>query len=137
MDDAPDRETDGSARRRRAQGPRSDELRAAVAALDPGLAEWVDRFVFGEVWGRSGLSEDERMLVAVSALAATDHPDQLRAYLFGALHAGVPAVKLHEALVMQAVYAGFPAAIGALGVWREVVGAARRQGLELELPDGL
>lgn len=126
----------GAQRRRRAQGPRSEELRAAVAALDPGLAEWVDRFVFGDVWGRPGLSEPERMLVAVSALAATGHSDQLRAYLFGALHAGVPAVKLHETLVMQAVYAGFPAAIGALGVWREVVSAARRQGLEVELPDG-
>ncbi len=108
-----------------------------MASLDPGLAEWVDQFVFGEVWGRPGLSEPERMLVAISALAATGRPDQLRAYLFGALHAGVPAVKLHETLVMQAVYAGFPAAIGALGVWREVVGAARRQGLDVELPDGL
>lgn len=129
--------TDGAQRRRRAQGPRSDQLRRAIAQLDPGLAEWVDSFVFGEVWGRAGLSEPERMLVAVSALAATAKPDQLRAYLFGALHAGVPAVKLHETLVMQAVYAGFPAAIGALGVWREVVAAARRQGLDVELPDGL
>jgi alkylhydroperoxidase/carboxymuconolactone decarboxylase family protein YurZ len=49
----------------------------------------------------------------------------------------VPAVKLHEALVMQAVYAGFPAAIAALGVWREVLASARRQGLAVELPDGL
>lgn len=125
----------GPERRRRAQGPRSEELRTALAELDPGLAEWVDSFVFGKVWGREGLSEPERMLVAVSALAATGRPDQLRAYLFGALHAGVPAVKLHEALVMQAVYAGFPAAIGALGVWRDVVASARRQGLRIELPD--
>jgi 4-carboxymuconolactone decarboxylase len=130
-------EPGGAERRRRAQGPRTEELRAAVAALDPGLAQWVDEFVFGEVWGRPGLSEGERMLVAVSALAATSRPDQLRAYLFGALHAGVPAVKLHEALVMQAVYAGFPAAIAALGVWREVLASARRQGLAVELPDGL
>lgn len=127
----------GTERRRRAQGPRSEDLRRSLAALDPGLAEWVDSFVFGEVWGRPGLSEPERMLVAVSALAALGRGEQLRAYLFGALHAGVPASKLHEALVMQAVYAGFPAAIGALGVWREVVGSARRQGLELDLPDAL
>jgi len=127
----------GVQRRRRAQGPRSEQLRTALVALDPGLAEWVDSFVFGEVWGRDGLSEPERILVAVSALAAMGRSDQLRAYLFGALHAGVPAVKLHEALVMQSVYAGFPAAIGALAVWRDVVASARRQGLEVELPDGL
>lgn len=127
----------GAQRRRRAQGPRSDQLCRAIGELDPGLAEWVDSFVFGEVWGRAGLSESERMLVAVSALAATAKPEQLRAYLFGALHAGVPAVKLHEALVMQVVYAGFPAAIGGLGVWREVVASARRQGLDVQLADGL
>jgi 4-carboxymuconolactone decarboxylase len=125
---------DGAERRRRAQGPRSEELRAALAGLDPELAEWVDSFVFDQVWGRPGLSEPERMLVAISALAALGRPDQLRAYLFGALHAGVPAVKIHETLVMQAVYAGFPAAIGALSTWREVVASARRQGLDVELP---
>lgn len=124
---------EGAQRRRRAQGPRSEDLRAALAELDPGLAGWVDEFVFGAVWGRPGLSEEERMLVAVSALAATGRPDQLRAYLFGALHAGVPAIKLHEALVMQAVYAGFPAAISALSTWRDVVASARRQGLEVDL----
>lgn len=117
------------------QGPRSDELRDALAGLDPDLAEWIDAFVFEQVWGRPGLSEPERMLVAISALAALGRPDQLRAYLFGALHAGVPAAKIHEALVMQAVYAGFPAAIGALSTWREVVASARRQGLEVQLPD--
>jgi 4-carboxymuconolactone decarboxylase len=121
-------------RRRRAQGPRSEDLIAALAELDPGLADWVDEFVFGAVWGRPGLDEEERMLVAVSALAATGRPDQLRAYLFGALHAGVPAAKLHETLVMQAVYAGFPAAISALSTWRDVVASARRQGVEVELP---
>lgn len=132
-----DTDHEGTLRRRRAQGPRSEALREAVAKLDPGLADWVDEFVFGKVWGRPGLEEPERMLVAISALAALGRGEQLRAYLFGALHAGVPAIKLHEALVMQAVYAGFPAALGALGVWREVVAAARRQGLEVELPDGL
>lgn len=138
MDAIPDHELeDGVRRRRRAQGPRSEQLRAALAELDVGLAEWVDGFVFDQVWGRPGLSEPERILVAISALAATGRPDQLRVYLFGALHSGVPAVKLHEALVMQAVYAGFPAAIGALSVWREVVASARRQGLEVALPDGL
>jgi 4-carboxymuconolactone decarboxylase len=123
----------GAARRERVQGPKSAALQRAVAALDPDVAEWVDEFVFGTVWERPGLSEEERTLVAISALAATEHPNQLRAYLFGALHAGVSAKKIHEALVMMVVYAGFPAALGGLTVWREVIDAARRAGVTVDI----
>jgi 4-carboxymuconolactone decarboxylase len=115
------------------QGPKSEALQRAVEALDPGVAGWVDEFVFGAVWDRPGLSEEERTLVAISALAATEHPTQLRAYLFGALHAGISARKIHEALVMMVVYAGFPVALDALGVWREVVDASRRAGVTVDL----
>jgi 4-carboxymuconolactone decarboxylase len=125
--------TVGTARRRRIQGPKSDALAAAVASLDPEVSEWVDEFVFGKVWDRPGLSEEERTLVAIAALGATEHPAQLRAYLFGALHAGTSAKKLHETLVMLVVYAGFPAALQALTTWREVVDSARRQGIAVDL----
>jgi 4-carboxymuconolactone decarboxylase len=128
------KDTSGAARRRRIQGPKSELLAQAVAALDPEVAAWVDEFVFGKVWERPGLSEEERTLVAIAALGATEHQAQLRAYLFGALHAGVPAKKIHEALVMLVVYAGFPAALQALTTWREVVASARRQGIAIDLP---
>ncbi|MGH3320964.1 MAG: carboxymuconolactone decarboxylase family protein [Streptosporangiaceae bacterium] len=124
----------GRERRRRVQGPKSEQLQRAVADLDPQLAEWVDSFVFGEVWARPGLTEQERMLVAITALAAAEHPEQLRAYLFGALHAGVPADKIHEALVMLTVYAGFPVSLRALSLWRDVTESARRQGVEVDAP---
>lgn len=124
---------DGAERRRRIQGPKSERLQQAVAALDPELAAWVDEFVFGRVWGRPGLSEAERTLVAISALGTTGHPNQLRAYLFGALHGGMSAKKIHDALLMLVVYAGFPAAIDALTVWREVLDSARRAGVTLDM----
>lgn len=127
-----DEATQGSARRRRAQGPKSDQLQQVVATLDPQIAEWVDSFVFGEVWARPGLAEHERMLIAVAVLAATHHPDQLRVYLFGALYAGVPADKIHETLVMLTVYTGFPTALQSLTLWREVLQSARRQDLDLQ-----
>jgi 4-carboxymuconolactone decarboxylase len=117
------------------QGPKSEALMAGVTELDPQLAGWVDEFVFGTVWERDGLSEPERLLVAITALATLGRPDQLRTYLFGALHAGSSAAKIHEALVMLAVYAGFPAALDALRVWREVLASARRQGLAPDLPE--
>jgi 4-carboxymuconolactone decarboxylase len=127
-------ESEGAARRRRAQGGRADQLNALLASLDPQMAEWSDSFIFGEVWGREGLSQDERMLVAITALAATEHPNQLRNYLHGALEAGISARKIKEALVMMVVYAGFPTALTSLVLFDEVAASARRRGLELDLP---
>jgi len=65
------------------------------------------------------------MLVAITALAATEHPAQLRNYLHGALQAGISARKINEALLMMVVYAGFPTALSALVVWKDVVASAR------------
>ncbi|HEV7679626.1 MAG TPA: carboxymuconolactone decarboxylase family protein [Candidatus Dormibacteraeota bacterium] len=126
----------GRARRARAQGPKADKLQDALRALDPQVADWADRFIFGEVWGREGLDPHERMLVAIAALGANGNLAQLRNYLFGALHDGVPPRKVHETLVMLAVYAGFPRAISALDLWREVAEAAKRQGVNVDVEFG-
>lgn len=91
---ARDADNDGAARRRRVQGRKTERLAEHVASLDPGVAEWIDGFVFGQVWGRPGLAQEERALIAIAALAATGQPDQLRAYLFGALDAGIPPEKI-------------------------------------------
>lgn len=126
-------ERDGRERRNRAQGARVEQLTEVMASLDPQLPVWADDFIFGQLWGREGISFEERMLVAITALAATEHTDQLRNYLHGALQDGMSARKIHEALVMMVVYAGFPTALTSLVVWKEVVAAARRRGLELDL----
>lgn len=120
-------ESAGAARRRRAQGAKADRLQAALTALDPTLARWADDFVFGEVWAGDVLSHEERMLVAITALAALDRRDQLRNYLHGALQAGIGADKLREALKMLVVYAGFPTSIDALLELDHAVGARSGQ----------
>jgi 4-carboxymuconolactone decarboxylase len=124
---------EGASRRARAQGARADQLQAKLASLDPGLAEMADEFIFGRIWGRPGLDQDDRMLVAITALAATGKEAQLRNYLWGAIQAGISARRIHEALVMMVVYAGFPTGVSALDCWKGVVDSAARQGLELDL----
>lgn len=116
----------GRERRRRAQGAKADALQDALAAMDGRMAVWADDFVFGEVWAGPGISEEERMLVAITALAATARTRQLRNYLHGALQAGIPEAKLREALRMLVVYAGFPVAIEALSELQAVLAARGR-----------
>lgn len=122
----------GAARRARVQGRKSAKLQAHLESLDPGVAGWVDSFVFGQVWDRPGLGETERTLVAIAMLAATERPDQLRAYLFGALDGGVSPAAVQEVLAMSAVYAGFPAALNALRLWHDVLESAEAQGIAVD-----
>jgi 4-carboxymuconolactone decarboxylase len=111
----------GRALRARAQGAQTEKLGQALAALDPDLLEWADGFIFGQVWSKDeAISFEDRMLVAIVALASTGNLTQLRNYLHGALQAGVSADRLHEALKMLVVYTGFPTGLSALGVLHEV-----------------
>jgi 4-carboxymuconolactone decarboxylase len=122
-------ESEGAARRARAQGMRAPQHQERLRSLDPQLAEWTDDFVFGQVWGRSGLDEDERMLIAITALGTIGELNLMKNYLHGALQAGIPPAKIHEALVMLVIYAGFPRCVSALYEWRQVLDSAVRQGV--------
>lgn len=126
----------GRERRRRAQGKHADRLQAILVGLDEGLAEYADDFIFGQVWGRPGMEFEERMLVAITALAAQGNTAQLRNYLHGALQDGMSAAKLRETMVMLTVYCGFPTALGGTVLLNEVFEAARKQGMSLDVDEG-
>src|SRR4051812_27170117 len=79
----------GRALRARAQGRQTDKLGDALAALDPTLLDYADGFIFGAVWAGEGLAFEDRMLVAITALAATGQTAQLGNYLHGALQDGI------------------------------------------------
>lgn len=120
--------------RERAQGVKHDVLQRELAGVDPGLAEWADDFIFGQVWSRNGLSFEDRVLVAIVALAATNKPNQLRNYLHGALQDGIEPIRIHEAITMLVVYVGFPTVLEAMATWQSVVRSARKKGMTIDVP---
>ena len=86
----------------------------------PKLADLTDTVLFGDVWERPGLSKRDRSLVTVSALIAMNRPDQLRSHLAIARNNGVTEEELVEAITHLAFYAGWPSAVTAVGIAREV-----------------
>ena len=87
----------------------------------PDFKNMVRDFAFGEIYARPGLDLKSRQLVTVAALAAMHNaPVELKAHLFGALKLGWKKEELVEALIQIALYAGFPAAMEALMIAREV-----------------
>lgn len=89
--------------------------------IAPKLAELTDSVLFGDVWARPGLSRRDRSLVTVSALVAMNRPDQLRSHLALALQNGLTREELIEAITQLAFYSGWPNAVTAVGVAREVL----------------
>jgi 4-carboxymuconolactone decarboxylase len=100
-----------------AQPSRAQRLIGDVA---PKLAQLTDEVLFGDVWARPGLSPRDRSLVTVSALIALNRPEQLRSHMALARTNGLNKDELVEALTHLAFYAGWPNAITAAGVAREV-----------------
>ena len=88
--------------------------------IAPKMAELTDNVLFGDIWERPGLSKRDRSLVTVSALIALNRPDQLRSHLALARQNGVTEVELIEAITHLAFYSGWPNAVSAVAVAREV-----------------
>ncbi len=91
----------------------------------PKFAELTDRVLFGDVWERPELSKRDRSLVTVAALVALNRPEQLRFHLGRALENGVEKEELVEAITHLAFYAGWPCAVTALAIAKDLPSRSR------------
>lgn len=110
--DAPARSAAASAEPTRAQ--------QLIGDFSPKLVELTDNVLFGDVWARPQLSQRDRSLVTVSALIAMNRPDQLRSHLARARANGLTQEELVETITHLAFYAGWPNAMTAVSVAKEV-----------------
>jgi len=92
----------------------------AIGDFAPKLAEITDNVLYGDVWERPELSKRDRSLATVAALIALNRPDQLRSHLAIARQNGVTQEELIETITHLAFYAGWPNAVTAIGVAKEV-----------------
>jgi 4-carboxymuconolactone decarboxylase len=91
-----------------------------IGDFSPKLVEFTDKVLFGDVWERPQLSKRDRSLLTVSALIAMNRPDQLRSHLVRARENGVAQDELVEVITHLAFYAGWPSAMTAISVARDL-----------------
>ncbi len=101
-------------------GPRPRPSQGAIGDFAPKLAQITDDVLYGDIWERPELSKRDRSLATVAALIALNRPDQLRSHLRIARQNGVTQEELIETITHLAFYAGWPNAVTAIGVAREV-----------------
>jgi 4-carboxymuconolactone decarboxylase len=98
----------------------SSTAQKLVGDFAPKLAELTDDVLFGDVWERAGLSKRDRSLVTVAALVANGNTEQLIGHLSRAKDNGLSETELAEVIIHLAFYAGWPRAMSAVKVAREV-----------------
>ena len=92
----------------------------SIGDFAPKLAELTDEVLYGDVWERPQLSKRDRSLVTVAALIALNRPEQLRSHLIKARENGVTQDELIETITHLAFYCGWPNAVNAIGIAKEV-----------------
>jgi len=90
----------------------------------PKLVELTDHVLFADVWERKELSKRDRSLITVAALVALNRPDQLRFHLGRAVENGAQEQELVEAITHLAFYAGWPSAMSAMTIAKEIFSKA-------------
>ena len=90
----------------------------------PKLVQLTDDVLFGDVWERKELSKRDRSLITVAALVALNRPDQLRFHLGRAVENGAQEQELVEAITHLAFYAGWPSAMSAMTIAKEIFSKA-------------
>ena len=100
--------------------PSTSPARELIRGTVPKLAEISDTLIYGEVWERPGLSKRDRSLIVVAALLALGREKQLEGHLARAPQNGVTKDEIGELITHLAFYAGWPAAMTAALVAKEV-----------------
>ncbi|NUP20905.1 MAG: carboxymuconolactone decarboxylase family protein [Streptomyces sp.] len=94
--------------------------RRMLGDFSPKLAELTDDVLFEDVWNRTELAARDRSLITVAVLIAGGDADQLAFHLGRAKENGVTETELVEAITHLAFYAGWPKAMTAVMVAKQV-----------------
>jgi len=92
-----------------------------IGDVAPKLVELTDEVLFGDIWERPGLSKRDRSLITVATLVALYRSNELPFHLDRALENGVTREELIEVITHLAFYAGWPNAMTAMKIMRDVL----------------
>ncbi|QNK31233.1 carboxymuconolactone decarboxylase family protein [Serratia sp. JUb9] len=93
---------------------------ADIHAVSPALARFGNEVMADDLWQRTELSPRDRSIVTVAMLIARNQPAELRHYVGVALDSGVTAAEVSEIITHLAFYSGWPNAMSAIAVTKEI-----------------
>ncbi|WP_245000883.1 carboxymuconolactone decarboxylase family protein [Dickeya dadantii] len=94
-----------------------------IQSVSPALARYAREDVLADLWQRPQLSPRDRSIVTVATLIARNQPAELQHYVGVALDNGVTPAEISEIITHLAFYAGWPNAMTAIAVTKDVFAA--------------
>ena len=116
-----DRFSTGQAALSRIHGHVGEGVMQALQDIAPDFARMIIEFPYGDVYSRPGLTPKERQIATLASLITQGNaPKELKAHIQGSLNVGCTRQVRVEVIMQMAVYAGFPAAVNAMLVAKEL-----------------
>ncbi|MBX4754974.1 carboxymuconolactone decarboxylase family protein [Klebsiella sp. CVUAS 8534.2] len=91
-----------------------------VQSVAPALARFGSEVLTEDLWARNELSRRNRSIVTVAILIARHQPVELKHYVDVALDNGVTAAEISEIVTHLAFYSGWPNAMSAVAVTKDI-----------------
>lgn len=88
--------------------------------IAPQLADFNDRVLFGELWPENSLSQRDRSLITIANLISLYRENELGFHLRRGLENGLTKEEIIGVITHLAFYAGWPPAMTALRIARQV-----------------
>ncbi len=104
-----------------------DRAEANKTPLDERFQRFITEFAWGTVWSGEGLDRKTRHLITIALLAALGKEQEFVMHLKATQHTGVSQEEVREALHHVAVYAGIPAANGAISLAKAYYGQSENK----------
>ncbi|ANJ27126.1 alpha/beta fold hydrolase [Agromyces aureus] len=97
-----------------------DRANAAITAETVAFQDFITRYAWAEIWDRPQLTRQERSIATLASLVTGGHEGELRMHVRAALGNGLSRERIAEVIMHTALYAGLPAANGALAAMTDV-----------------
>jgi len=105
-------------------GEAGEKVIESLSDIAPDLGRYIVEFGFGDIYSRPGLDLQSREIAMVAALTAMGNAaPQLKVHINAALNVGVSKAEIVEIIIQIVAYAGFPAALNAMALAKEVFAA--------------
>jgi 4-carboxymuconolactone decarboxylase len=98
-----------------------ENLMTNQKALYPEMYEMSVGHLFGDVWGRPGLSLRERQRVTLAANIALCRPSGNHSHYLSAMHLGITKEEICEVMIQVGHYAGWPTLSNAVRQFTDIL----------------
>jgi len=85
------------------------------------LGKYIVEFAFGDIYSRPNLGLREREIATIAMLTVLGREPQLKVHIQAGFNVGLTSEEIEEIIIQTVPYAGFPTAINAMNVFREVL----------------